>query len=276
MYNIVLKALKNITQRPAMWLTKPTQGRPSKFTIYSVHNILVEQRNTSKSHVKATKKGNHPQHSKYFKNICIGLLSICFGFDVVQCCCCCFSFFFCFLFCVLYYVCGFGVSLCVCIHVYTFSFYVRIQVRYSSLYYVAASAISYHSQFALSYCVLTKKLGTIENDAAPQLSYVCWLCRQLGAFSVSKLEPYCLFTDIVKSQATASKLLPSRSPSAVRYGIAELSGSIFHFHIACTMICAMQSNIITCWQYIKIVQLSSFRGDYSNLPVSNWRSNRIT
>lgn len=101
MYNIVLKALKNITQHRVQCLTKPSTGHIfKKFTIYSVHNILVEQRNTSKSHVKATKQkrkrktktkrfkddvGTHPQfkHSKYFLFSLKYLhrsLSICFGF----------------------------------------------------------------------------------------------------------------------------------------------------------------------------------------------------
>lgn len=71
----------------------------------------------------------------------------------------------------------------------------------------------------------------------------------MGAFNVSILEPYCMPTAMVKSHATASRLLPNRSPSAVRYGIAELSGSIFHFHIACTMMCAMYSSNMTCKRF---------------------------
>lgn len=69
--------------------------------------------------------------------------------------------------------------------------------------------------------------------------------HQLGAFSVSIPDPYCMPTDMVKSHATASRLLPSRSPKAVRQGMAELSGSIFHFHIACTMMWAIYSSSIT-------------------------------
>uniref|UniRef100_A0A2M3ZWK7 Putative secreted peptide n=1 Tax=Anopheles braziliensis TaxID=58242 RepID=A0A2M3ZWK7_9DIPT len=42
--------------------------------------------------------------------------------------------------------------------------------------------------------------------------------------------------------ATMRKLEPSRSPRAVRYGMAELSGSIFHFHIRWMMTWAMYSS----------------------------------
>lgn len=54
---------------------------------------------------------------------------------------------------------------------------------------------------------------------------------------------YGLFTVIINANATANKHEPNRSPSAVKIGIAELSGSILYFHITCIITCAMYNSV---------------------------------
>lgn len=51
-----------------------------------------------------------------------------------------------------------------------------------------------------------------------------------------------------KANAPNSRLEPNRSPSAVRYGIDDVSGSILNRHIAWIMTCAIKRSNITCWK----------------------------
>lgn len=46
-------------------------------------------------------------------------------------------------------------------------------------------------------------------------------------------------SDDINMNASASKLDPSKSPSAVKYGMAELSGSILYFHMKWMRMCAV-------------------------------------
>lgn len=62
---------------------------------------------------------------------------------------------------------------------------------------------------------------------AGRSSYSCPMCRR-------------------NINASSKRLEPNRSPSAVRYGIDELSGSILNLHIACIITCAIKRSNIIC------------------------------
>lgn len=59
---------------------------------------------------------------------------------------------------------------------------------------------------------------------------------------------YCIFIDLRNKNAIARKPDPVKSPKAVKYGIAQLSGSIFHFHIKWIIKCARYNRSIT-WKW---------------------------
>lgn len=77
----------------------------------------------------------------------------------------------------------------------------------------------------------------------------------------STVSPYECPMDCRNRNANASRLDPSRSPNAVRYGMAELSGSIFHFHMAWMMIWAMYRSNITC------IKLTSMYDNTNGAPM---------
>lgn len=51
---------------------------------------------------------------------------------------------------------------------------------------------------------------------------------------------------VKKTKAKSSNTEPNKSPNAVKYGMAELSGSILFFHIKCIIICAIYKSVQIC------------------------------
>lgn len=80
-----------------------------------------------------------------------------------------------------------------------------------------------------------------------------WILSQI-AFNYTQ---YGRFIQYMKVKANARSSDPLRSPSAVKYGIAELSGSILYLHIAWIIMCATYNRIITWkkWSRYKFVSV---------------------
>lgn len=66
-----------------------------------------------------------------------------------------------------------------------------------------------------------------------------------GTFAPGTI-PYWLPMADKNRNAITNRLEPNRSPSAVKYGMAELSGSIFHFHMVWIMTWAMYNREQIC------------------------------